>query len=98
MNELRDSHVRLGAGLATTSAILAAGHWFPWWQPLGRLGAYAYGCVAILLGQGIFMRFNRQWKKLSLFVAVAGSVVGIAYWYDEMAGERARRLAGHDGV
>ena len=87
------------AGLGLTGALLAAGHWFPWWHPLDRLGAYIYGCWAILLGQGVYLKFDRRWLKLCAFVGLAGLVVGGAYWYDELAGDRAKRIAGaSDGL
>ena len=52
------------AGCAATGATLAAGHFFRWWKPLGRLTAYAFGCVAILLGQGVLLKFNKTWRRL----------------------------------
>jgi len=95
MRLLNDEHTRFLAGCATTGAVLAAGHWLPWWRPLGKLAAYVYGCAAILLGQGILLKFNRTWRNLCVIVCVAGGVVYGAYEYDSHATRRALERAQH---
>ena len=94
MKRLNDDNARFLAGCATTGAALAAGHWLPWWRPLGKLAAYVYGCAAILLGQGILTKFDRTWRRLCVIVTVAGGVVYGAYLFDACAILRARRHAG----
>ena len=94
-NNVRNTHARWLAGQVATGAILAAGHWFPWWRPLGKLGAYAYGCTAIAIGQGIYYKFDKRWLRLMTFVTSAGIVVMGAYWYD---GRARKRALSHVGV
>ena len=91
---MNDEHARYIAGCATTGAILAWGHWNKWWTPLNRIAAYAFGCIAILIGQGFLLKFNRTWRQLVGIVCVAGAVVSGAYEYDRRENIRARRLAG----
>jgi len=79
-------------GALTTAATLGTMHWFPWWRGhLKRVHAYILGVLAILLGQGIYMRFNRQWWRLCL-IAIAGGVVVLgAYDHDATRRERAKQ-------
>ena len=93
MKLLNDENARLLAGCATTGAILAAGHHWPWWRPLNRLAAYTFGCGAILLGQGIPLKFNKQWRRLCAIVVTAGGVVVGTYLLDARATLRARHHA-----
>jgi len=81
------------AGAMTTCGLLAAGHWFPWWQRLTRPQAYIYGTVAILLGQGVCERFSRHWLRLCLIASTGGVTVLGAYAYDHLANAHARTLA-----
>jgi len=97
VKRLNDENARFVAGCATTGAALAAGHWLPWWRPLGRLAAYVYGCTSILLGAGILLKFDRTWRRLCVLVTVAGGVVYGTYLYDAGAAIRARRHAGLTG-
>lgn len=82
---MEDYRARYVGGLATTGALLAAGHYFAWWKPLPRLAAYAFGVASILLGQGVFLRFNRQWRALCSFAMIGGGVVTGAHLYDTIA-------------
>ena len=91
---MKDEDARFIAGVATTGAVLAAGHWLPWWRPLGKLAAYVYGCAAILLGQGFLLKFDRVWRRLCMIVCAAGVVVYGTYWYDDCAARRVRAHAG----
>ena len=72
----------LAGGAGFTAAALAAGHWYHWYHDLSRLEAYSFGTAAILLGQGIYMRFNRRWVRLCLIAATGGAVVIAAYQHD----------------
>ena len=83
----------LAAGCATTAATLAAGHWYKWWRDLSRLQAYTFGTLAILIGQGIYMRFNRRWFKLCLIAATGGAVVIAAYQHDHIKNSYIRNRA-----
>jgi hypothetical protein len=85
--------VRFNAGLAVTGLALSSGHWFPWWKRLTRKQAYVIGSLAILLGQGFYLGFNKVWRRLAAFVLLAGIVVQGAYLYDELANARARARA-----
>jgi len=93
---LDDENARLVAGSIATGGVLAAGHWFPWWKPLGPIGAYTYGVLAILLGQGIVLKFNRAWRKTCAVACAAGAVVCGAYVYDWLSRLAAHRLATGD--
>jgi hypothetical protein len=95
---LNDDDTRFVAGCLATGGILAAGHNWPFWRPLGRIGAYTFGCVAILIGQGILMKFNRDWRRLCVVVLVGGSVVYGSYWYDALANAYATRSGGRGNV
>jgi len=94
---LTDENARLVGGMALTSSLLAAGHYFRWWIPLDLIGAYTYGVASILAGQGVYLKFNRQWRRLCAFAAVGGSIVTGAYLYDVSANRRAKRLARGNG-
>ena len=94
MGLLKNTRVRFIAGQLVTCMMLAAGHWFPWWEPLGKLGAYTYGCTAIALGQGIYYKFDRRWLRIVSFVVTAGAVVFGAHGYDALAKRAALRRAG----
>ena len=90
MKRLNDEDTRFTAGCLATAATLAAGHNWPFWKPLGKIGAYAFGCIAILIGQGILLKFNRTWRRMCVIVLVGGGVVYASYWYDALANVIAR--------
>lgn len=94
---MNDEQARAVAGCATTGAILAAGHWLPWWRDLSKLAAYAFGCIAILIGQGIILKFNREWRRMCAVVLAGGAVVYGSYWYDALSNVRALRHVGDRG-
>jgi len=93
VQHLDDHEALFVAGCAATGATLAAGHFFRWWKPLGRLTAYAFGCVAILLGQGVLLKFNKTWRRLCAIVGVAGATVGGSYLYDFLSSETSESIA-----
>jgi len=93
-----NDHALLTAGTLTTCGLLAAGHWFPWWRKLNRIQAYVYGVLAILVGQGLYMRWDQRWRKAALIACAAGTTVVSAYLYDTMANHTAMVAAGGDSA
>jgi hypothetical protein len=91
---MRNGNIRLGLAVTITALVLAVQHWFPWWRKLRRLEAYTLGTAAVLAGQGVYLGFNRAWRKLALIAGLGGLVVFGAYLYDWCANQRARRTAG----
>jgi hypothetical protein len=89
-NVKESEELRYIAGLTVTGSLLAAEHWFPWWRKLHRLEAYTLGVLAILLGQGIWLKFDQRWRRSAAFAAIAGAVVYAAWGYDTIANARAR--------
>ena len=73
------------AGATITGLLLAALHWLPWAKDLPRLVAYVIGCSAIWAGQGVYLRFDRRWRRLFLFPAIGGLVTGTCWLYDAAA-------------
>ena len=97
--EMDSDELRLVGGLALTGTFLAAQHWFPAWRKLHRLEAYTLGTLAICLGQGLYLGFNRTWRRLMMMVVTGGAVVYGAYVYDALANRRAVEWAGgSDGL
>ena len=93
-----EEDVRFAGGVTATAALLAAEHFFPWWNKLPRLVAYSLGTAAILAGQGIYAGFDRKWRRLAI-IAMAGGLVVMASWlYDELAKGWAKRAGGSDGL
>lgn len=88
--------MRFIGGLATTAALLAALHWFPWRRRLTRVEAYTLGTLAILVGQGVYLGFGRGWLELAAFAAVGGAIVSAAYLYDWIANARIQLHARQD--
>lgn len=79
----------LAAGVLS-ALILFAGHWLPWDRflrgGLGRIEAYTYGTVSILLAFAVAVLLNGAdpWLILWLFIidVVSGAAVCFAYWVD----------------
>lgn len=82
---LLDAPLEFGLGLLITALLMLVGHWFPWPVKLHRLAAYAYGCVAILVGSAIWllsMNLGAIWLGFSLMIGIGGVATGIAYLVD----------------
>ena len=80
-------------GAMVAAGSLAALHYFPWWRKLRRTDAYIVGTLAVLLGQGVYLRFSRQWFRLCLIAIAGGTAVLGAYEHDRRRRKRANALA-----
>ncbi len=81
-----------------TALILAFGHYFRWenilGRPLGRVGAYIYGTLAIAIPVTAFLLANAWWwaaAGLWSSIVAGGSTVMALYGIDAWS-ERSRRL------
>ena len=78
------------AGGILSALILFAGHWLPWdrFLPggLGRIEAYTYGTVSILIAFAVAVLLNGADPWLIVWLAIidviSGAAVCLAYWVD----------------
>jgi len=75
----------LVAGIVLSALVLLVMHWFPWPDGLSRLGAYALGVIALLLGFSLWRLLLGDWQTpagLAIISASGGIVVVTAYKID----------------
>lgn len=78
------------AGGILSALILFAGHWLPWDRVLqgglGRIQAYTYGTVSILIAFSVAVLLNGAdpWLIAWLLIIdiISGAAVCLAYWVD----------------
>jgi hypothetical protein len=88
---------KLIVGSALAGALELVGHWFPWPQPLHRVGAYAYGVAAILTGVAVATD-RKTTGKMAAVCAVAGIATVAAYIVDfHLKTRQRRRMYGSNG-
>lgn len=77
------------------AALLAAAHWFPWSQKLGRLQSYAIGTGAIVGTAGLAIALSNGDRDdhvtmLMIAAASAGGITVAAHEIDDRIGQRGR--------
>jgi hypothetical protein len=74
-----------GGGLVVMGLLLALLHFFPWPHKLPRLGAYALGVLALLIGEALWLLPAGRladWGGLVVFAVVGGVVTAGCYAID----------------
>ena len=82
---IRPMDLGLIAGIVVSALVILVMHWFPWPDGLSRVGAYALGVAAILLGFAVWQLSDGNWRALAGLAAISacdGLCVVVAYRID----------------
>lgn len=88
----------LVGGAVLAGLLVAVGHWFPWVRRDRKIRNYVYGVSSISAGFTLWRLLGGDWQSvvgLAIIAVVAGGVVVLAYWIDELSQNvRQAKMAG----